>query len=181
MTDSVGSASPEVLFGIAVRAARQARGWSQEALAVKLAEAGIGVGGQSGVVRIERGERPTRLNEAMGIAAFLEIDLAIFSQPTDGTEAEQLSAELGVVQYRLRRLEAEMQAISGERERAKALAVDLERRLKKLTAVRETLRAQRAEIIHGLRETGDARMHRELDMLEGSDRWREREKRYGDR
>jgi hypothetical protein len=68
--------NPEEIFGAQVRSARLARGWSQEALAERLAAVGIQVGGQSGVARIERAERPTRLNEVVAISSFLTIDRA---------------------------------------------------------------------------------------------------------
>jgi transcriptional regulator with XRE-family HTH domain len=79
VTGSVGSSSPEQRFGYAVRDAREKRGLSQEALAGALAEAGINVGGQSGVARIEKGLRPTRLNEVVDIAQHLDIDLTSIS------------------------------------------------------------------------------------------------------
>jgi transcriptional regulator with XRE-family HTH domain len=66
--------SPEQLFGRAVRQAREERGWSQETLAAELASLGINVGGQSGIARIERGIRPTRLNEVVQIVNALVID-----------------------------------------------------------------------------------------------------------
>jgi transcriptional regulator with XRE-family HTH domain len=75
VTGSVEYESPEDAFGAAVRRSRERKGWSQEALAARLADAGINVGGQSGVARIEKGQRPTRLNEAVAIAQFLEINL----------------------------------------------------------------------------------------------------------
>lgn len=68
--------SPEKRFAAAVRQAREARGWSQEALARELASIGLAVGGQSGVARIERADRPTRLNEVVQIAQLLGLDLS---------------------------------------------------------------------------------------------------------
>lgn len=182
MTGSVGSASPEHLFGVAVRTARQARDWSQEALATKLAEAGISVGGQSGVARIERGERPTRLNEAIGIASFLGIDLAIFSEPeAQKTEAENLSTALTHVMHNLRRVEAEIQVLVGELNRAHQVVGDLDRRLKKRVESRENWVRQRDAIVHGLLEKGDARVRTEIHRLMSHEEWREKVKRYGDR
>lgn len=89
----------ESLFGAQVRAARQARGWSQKVLAAHLLEhAGVKLG-QSGVVRLENGRRPTRLNEAVDIAWFLSIDLTpLFETPTEeeisAARAELLDAEV---------------------------------------------------------------------------------------
>lgn len=76
VTGSVDYVSPEEQFGAQVRAAREAKGLSQEALATELANAGINVGGQSGMARIEKGARPTRLNEVVAIAQFLQIDIS---------------------------------------------------------------------------------------------------------
>ena len=88
VTGSVELPSPEHRFGRAVRLAREARGWSQETLNLQLANNGLHVGGQSGVARIERAERPTRLNEATRIAKFLGIDMNTIYEPN-----EQLSDE----------------------------------------------------------------------------------------
>jgi len=68
-------------FAAAVRQARTVRGWSQERLATEFARAGVNVGGQSGVARIERGERPTRLDEVAAIARLLGIELHIGGDP----------------------------------------------------------------------------------------------------
>lgn len=70
----------EEWFGSQVRIAREARQWSQEALARTLRdESGIGID-QAAVARLERGKRAIRLNEAValarifGIALDLELD-----------------------------------------------------------------------------------------------------------
>jgi transcriptional regulator with XRE-family HTH domain len=76
-----------------VRRVREARGWSQEMLAVQLkAHVGINLG-QSGIVRIEKGERPTRLNQVVAIARFLDLDLAALYVPLE----EQLLTEEDIV------------------------------------------------------------------------------------
>lgn len=65
----------EEAFGAGVRQARERRGWTQETLAAELVRVGLSVGGQSGVARIEKAERPTRLNEVVLIAQFLDLTL----------------------------------------------------------------------------------------------------------
>lgn len=101
----MADSTPELMFGAAVRAARQARGWSQERLASHLQDAlGWGVGGQSGVARMESGERPTRLNEAVEIARWLG-----FSLPTP--EDDLVDLEVRLTEERLRLVEADAERL----------------------------------------------------------------------
>lgn len=72
-TSERDSGTPLERFGLAVKAARMARGWSQEALAEVLP-----VGGQSGVARIESGVRPTNLDEIVEISSLLGLDAREF-------------------------------------------------------------------------------------------------------
>jgi len=89
--------TPEELLGAWVREAREHRGWSQETLARQLGEtAGIDLH-QSAVARLERGERPIRLNEAAALSKILNLDLRMFSPraeiPTFVTFKEVQQAE----------------------------------------------------------------------------------------
>lgn len=78
--------TPEARFGNRVRAAREDRGWSQEALARHLKEAAGVELHQSAIARLERGERAIRFNEAAALAKVLNIDL----RPFAGIDVEPL-------------------------------------------------------------------------------------------
>lgn len=109
MTDNHERVSAEVRLGAHVRAARVARGWSQEELASRLAEhAGVKLG-QSGIVRLEKGDRPTRLDEALAIARFLGLDLTTLlrpSEPPTEIEVREAHAKRVAAQRALRDAEA---------------------------------------------------------------------------
>lgn len=78
---TVTEPTPEQLFGQHVRAARLERGWTQEALAVAILEAhGIDLP-QSGIHRIESGERAARLNEVVAIAQVLRLKISEYQAP----------------------------------------------------------------------------------------------------
>jgi len=67
--------SVEQQFGRSVRDARARLGWSQTELAKQLQAAGVANFHQTTVARLEKGERPTRLDEAAGIAVVLGISI----------------------------------------------------------------------------------------------------------
>src|SRR5688572_2193366 len=122
-----------------VKHAREARGWSQEGLANQLTKhLDLNVGGQSGMARIERGARPTRLNEAVLISNFLGLDLphiltgtvGLWGEEEPGDEAirqaeaelakemarvEQASNELTVIQTTLEQVNANYARVRNER------------------------------------------------------------------
>ncbi len=68
----------EQRFGEAVRAHRQAKGWSQQTLSDELRKNGVSLV-QTGITRLEAGTRGTGLNEAEAIAALLGIDRSEWS------------------------------------------------------------------------------------------------------
>lgn len=75
----IDSSSAEQRFGAQVREAREARGWSQEALARHLRDAaGIDLH-QTAIARLERGERAIRFNEVSALAKLLGLDLQTYS------------------------------------------------------------------------------------------------------
>lgn len=93
VTDGDDRVSPEARFGDQVRLARDGRGWSQERLAAELSKHTFVKLGQSGVARLEKGSRPTRLNEVMRIARFLDIDLRVlYSADIAEQTSQRLSA-----------------------------------------------------------------------------------------
>ncbi len=170
MTGSVGHVDPEQLFGVGVRNARQSRGWSQEALAAELAKVGINVGGQSGVARIERGERPTRLNEVVAIADFLDIDLNLdlgaYGQAARRSEGEELQAALRDVTEQLTRVEKELDLRRAHVQAAKATLDEAEREMTELALRRRELQRAHAHLSASLAAAADARMRAEMLLKE---------------
>ena len=65
----------DVWFGERVRLEREAKGWSMADLASKLREAGLANYHPTTVGRLERGERPVRLSEALVLADVLNVAL----------------------------------------------------------------------------------------------------------
>jgi len=94
--------TPEARFGVAVRAARTARGWSQDALADRLRE-GWGIDLSLHIVgRIELATRPTRLDEAVALASLLGLDLATFGKlDTPENEVGRLRIENAELRRRI--------------------------------------------------------------------------------
>jgi transcriptional regulator with XRE-family HTH domain len=67
--------SAEEAFGAQVRFAREAREWTQDALARHLRDASGVSMDQAAVARLELGKRAIRLNEAVALASLLGLDL----------------------------------------------------------------------------------------------------------
>ncbi len=77
-------------FASRVRQVREARGWSQEELARRLAEIGPRLG-PTAITRLERGDRAVRVEEAVAIARALMTPLNALLQPVDGAELEHVN------------------------------------------------------------------------------------------
>lgn len=91
------SESPEQRFARLVRWAREQRGWSQDELARQLKAAGLPLH-QTGLARLEAGDRGIRLNEAAVISKVIGLGLDAFggaqggiSAITSDEEAEEIS------------------------------------------------------------------------------------------
>lgn len=91
--------TPEIEFARLVRTAREQRGWSQDELARQLKAAGTPIH-QTGLHRMETGDRGVRLNEAVAIAKLLGLDLRIFS-PHGGQPAITSDEEAATTQSAL--------------------------------------------------------------------------------
>lgn len=67
----------EQVFGILVRGARDARGWTQEELRKRLLEEyGVKLE-KTAMIRLESGNRPIRFNEVVALSSLLDLDLAV--------------------------------------------------------------------------------------------------------
>lgn len=151
---------------MAVRHAREARGWSQLALANMLRrEFDLNVGGQSGVARIEAGERPTRLNEVSIIANYLGIDLqGILAGPIGSlNEVEELERALSEADMQRMEIEEQVQAATAAVGAAKATLEMAEQRLNDLHRRQGEIHAVRNQLMHSYYQAADAR--KRLGML----------------
>lgn len=149
-----------------MRRARTYHGWSQEGLATKLAKASINVGGQSGIARIERGERPTRLNEVVAIAHFLDIDLqvdlGIYGSSAMQSQAEELAMALAKAQSELDESE---DALADTAERYRRAQIDynlLEDEYSEVRRERDRLKRIRDRLRVNLMAATDERRRTEL-------------------
>jgi transcriptional regulator with XRE-family HTH domain len=74
-----------------LRAARQAAGLSQQAIADAMVSRGFANWSQPTVVRVEGGERPLRIAELVALSSLLGVDpAAVVSAPADETRAASL-------------------------------------------------------------------------------------------
>jgi transcriptional regulator with XRE-family HTH domain len=79
--------NPDELFGLEVQAQREEKGWSMTEFAGMLSEAGLTNFHPTTVGRLERGERPVRLSEAVVIAGVLGSKLDdLVVEPLSGDE-----------------------------------------------------------------------------------------------
>jgi transcriptional regulator with XRE-family HTH domain len=80
-------------FGRRVRAERERRRISQQQLVVRLAEAHHLRWHQTTVAKVENGDRPVRLSEALAIAGVLDVSLADLLDDPDAPAARQRRSE----------------------------------------------------------------------------------------
>jgi transcriptional regulator with XRE-family HTH domain len=94
-------------FGERIRNAREARGWSQAAVARKLSAAGIRPMHPTTVSKIEAAERSVRITEAVGFAELFGVSLDnLLGRPGDSTMTFALStlcSYAGDVQRQIKR------------------------------------------------------------------------------
>ena len=121
-------------FAAAVRAAREARGWSQADLADRMTRLGYGMH-QTTVAKIEREAvtpgkgRPLSLGEAAGLAHLLSIPLS--AGPPEAAA--------------LLRLEAALSALADLERRAALLAVEVERARREVAQAEADVRQARQQ------------------------------------
>ncbi len=87
--------TPGETFRHRLREAREARPMSQRGLAARLTELGLPMS-QAAVTRIERGDRKCSLDEAVAIAAALDVAPMHLFLPIDGDDPVQLAPALEV-------------------------------------------------------------------------------------
>lgn len=101
----------EKVFGLRIREMRQLRGWTQEELARRMAEAGFQMH-QTTVAKLENGTRPTNVGEIAALAALLEVPIGALFGTADRAERQRAVQTL---EFRLRSLKAESEAIFDKR------------------------------------------------------------------
>lgn len=133
---------------------------------MRLAENGINVGGQSGVARIERGERPTRFNEVVSIAEYLNIDLNLALNAhgiaTMRSEVEELDAAVAGVTAELHEVEEAMRDTAERRTRARRNLEHVETEFAEMEQRRRELARARAQLLVHLEGAADQRRRIEI-------------------
>ncbi|MFF0770920.1 helix-turn-helix domain-containing protein [Nonomuraea wenchangensis] len=129
---------PEGMFAANMRAVRQQRGWSQHELGTRLVEAGMSLH-QSTIARIESGQRPVRLNEAVAMARALGVGLADLLAPMSDSPESRKTA----LRKEIEDLAAERRAIHDHLGAARAFE--------------QEARLREAELRHALEEAAMSR------------------------
>ncbi|MGW4638017.1 helix-turn-helix domain-containing protein [Sphaerisporangium sp. NPDC004334] len=142
----------EAILGAHVRELRKRHGWTQHDLAQKLESFGFPLH-QSAIARIEAGNRPVRLNEAVVLATLFSVDLPSLLMPPLSDQAmsekEQQLAELAKEEAQLA---AQLDAVEAD---VTHLAMSLHKAQMDQVAVRAQLamaRGRRAAVEHHLEE-----------------------------
>ncbi|WFR84649.1 helix-turn-helix transcriptional regulator [Arthrobacter sp. Y-9] len=88
--------TPDELFGLAVKQLRENEGWTMSELATRLSDAGLTNFHPTTVARMERGERPVRLSEAVVIARLFDVgvDDLVAETRSEVMELEEYIASL---------------------------------------------------------------------------------------
>jgi transcriptional regulator with XRE-family HTH domain len=136
--------SAEEAFGAQVRLAREARDWSQEALASHLRYAsGVSVD-QAAIARLERGKRAIRLNEASALARVLGLDLQPYGDAVAELSEETYSETVEELEQ-IRALEDKAsKALAGARQAVSARERDVTRLREQRVRLEEAIRAYEA-------------------------------------
>lgn len=126
-------------LGQVVRSLRKARGWTQQELADRLRATGSGIDlAQSGIARLELGDRPTTVEElldlsevfALPVDEFLPLDAA---RPTLGVRLSNAQREARDARDRVRTYDAEIEVLTAlveEHGPSAFITRDQERRIK---------------------------------------------------
>ena len=140
--------APEMLFAERVRALREAADMTQGQLAERLTQLGFPIH-QTGVAKVELGQRPVRLNEAAAFAAALRVPAGDLLAASEGTpEAEAFWSELHTVSAQRLELTQRNEAIKAQLVTLMKQQGDLQSQLdliaERETKVRERWQAARA-------------------------------------
>ncbi|MFI5729177.1 multiprotein-bridging factor 1 family protein [Kribbella sp. NPDC051587] len=112
--ESVEPGTDEALFAENMRRRREELGWSQGELARKMQDAGWENFHQTTVSRIEKGERPIRLNEARGLAGVMDAAVAeMLRPPAEAELTTRLRSRTNVVRGRVARVRRDMLHLAG--------------------------------------------------------------------
>lgn len=93
-------ADNETQFIENVRLHRGTRGWSQEQLAQRLTAAGYPFRQQT-VLKVENGQRPLRLGEAIALSALFGVSIDVLSGMREETHDDDLARQIFVRQCEL--------------------------------------------------------------------------------
>jgi transcriptional regulator with XRE-family HTH domain len=162
----------ETRFGAEVREAREARGWSQEALAKQLQEqTGVAIH-QSGIARIEAGKRALRFAEAVALARTLMISLGSYLDFPHLTDEEYEEAKKQVAVVDAAVTEAAHQVTDVRNEYHKAEAGRTDAVFGSTVRTRQAIRCHpRVRIAHRPRRRDRSGRHSSVALAGGGAGW----------
>jgi transcriptional regulator with XRE-family HTH domain len=130
---------PEAVFAARMRQARETAGMTQPQLAERLYEqSGIRLD-PTAITRMERGRRTIRLNEAVHLAAILDMklwDLVLLPSMMAGTHAKDMKARARAMAAEAARLDAQIVKAEADAVQAHVRAADLRERRQELESFR---------------------------------------------
>jgi transcriptional regulator with XRE-family HTH domain len=136
------SARPEAVFAAAMRTAREQAGLSQERLAEVLQQAGHDFDAVT-ILRMEKGQRRIRLDEAVAVASTLGLQLPAMFLDTGVLAA---AGQIVDSQERITKLRAELASLAGEVLGAENEAIDARNHAEDLRHRHHELQAELAAL-----------------------------------
>lgn len=131
--------NPEAVLADRIRRARETAGMTQPQLAERLyQQSGIKLD-PTAITRMERGNRTIRLNEAVHLAAILDIkllDLVLMPASAAGTRPEDMKAQARALAAEAAQLDARIAKAEADAVEAATRAADLQERRRELEAAR---------------------------------------------
>ena len=135
----------EADFAENIRRWRERRGLSQDALAQQMADLGFPFH-QATIYKIEKGERPVRLAEALALSALLDQHVSDLTEgPVDDETYTRAQAEAALDRAKVALADAEAYLAAAEREVDKQ-RLELRRKERELSNVRLNARAAREAV-----------------------------------
>jgi transcriptional regulator with XRE-family HTH domain len=139
--------------GANLKRIRKTAGWSQEDLAMKLAEYGLPLPQQT-IVRIEQGSRPLKLEEGLAVADILGVSVKSLAQKFDNEKVAAAAAQIQRCNISIARTE---QGIVEIREKAIQNEKDAYAFIERVNAVKQEAEQQLRDA--GATQDDDGRWH----------------------
>jgi transcriptional regulator with XRE-family HTH domain len=139
--------------GASLQRHRKAAGWSQADIANQLTLRGLSFQ-QPTVLKVERGSRPLKFEEAVAIADILGIDLAVLAQQIDDEEVGEAVAQIQRTNLTIART---MKGIEEIHERARKSEEDARQFIERVTAAKREAEQRLRDA--GAVQDGEGRWH----------------------